>query len=282
MQNEQENAETYAQSQKQRKLERDFRKARLEYAAAKAQGADEQTVKAAQEKLKQADERLDRFEKETGRRRRREREYGPEMRHQGPTPNEQTFKEKARLHTQNPLTVSERGLDAEGFVEKFKGMTGKPEVDASIKESAVEMLKHRGGTDREDLHLIDGDTGEVIHKLTTSDESNSISYDAETQAAIERAHIEGRSIVAIHNHPNGLPPSLDDGSSARAHGYDFGVVVGHNLEVWTYGKTETVIPSELCEQLHSGLQKKYHSMFDFDDKEWYDLLKVAGMEVKRR
>lgn len=77
MQNERENAKTYAQSQKQRKLERDFRKARLQYATAKAQGADEATVKAAGEKLKQADERLDRFEKETGRRRRREREYGP-------------------------------------------------------------------------------------------------------------------------------------------------------------------------------------------------------------
>ena len=62
MQNEAENAETYALSQKQRKLEREFRKARLEYATAKAQGADEATVKAVQEKLKRADEKLDRFE----------------------------------------------------------------------------------------------------------------------------------------------------------------------------------------------------------------------------
>lgn len=77
MQNEQENAETYAQSQKQRKLERDFRKARLEYESAKAQGAEKTTIDAAREKLKRTDERLDRFEKETGRRRRREREYGP-------------------------------------------------------------------------------------------------------------------------------------------------------------------------------------------------------------
>lgn len=91
MQNEQENAETYAQSQKQRKLERDFRKARLEYTTVKAQGADEQAVKAAQEKLKQADERLDRFEKETGRRRRREREYGP-VQANGPTSSELTRK----------------------------------------------------------------------------------------------------------------------------------------------------------------------------------------------
>lgn len=36
MQNEAENAETYALSQKQRRLERDFRKARLEFESAKA------------------------------------------------------------------------------------------------------------------------------------------------------------------------------------------------------------------------------------------------------
>lgn len=76
-QGEAENARQYAESQKQRKLERDFRKARREYAATKAQEAPDDAMKKAAEKLKQADEKLDRFEKETGRRRRREREYGP-------------------------------------------------------------------------------------------------------------------------------------------------------------------------------------------------------------
>ena len=75
-QNESQNAETYAQSQKQRKLEREFRKARLEVDVAKAQG-DKEGLKKAREKLKDADAKLDRFEKKTGRRRRREREYGP-------------------------------------------------------------------------------------------------------------------------------------------------------------------------------------------------------------
>ena len=75
-QGEEENARDYALSQKQRGLERDFRKARLDADVAKAQG-DEEGLKAAKAKLKEANERLDRFEKETGRRRRREREYGP-------------------------------------------------------------------------------------------------------------------------------------------------------------------------------------------------------------
>lgn len=75
-QDEEENARQYAQSQKQRGLERAFRKARLDTAVAKAQGDDE-GLKKAREKLREADDRLNRFERETGRRRRREREYAP-------------------------------------------------------------------------------------------------------------------------------------------------------------------------------------------------------------
>lgn len=74
-QNEEQNAKQYAESQKHRALERDFRKARTEYAIAKEQGAPEAKQKKLREKLKDADAKLDRFTKETGRKRRREREY---------------------------------------------------------------------------------------------------------------------------------------------------------------------------------------------------------------
>ena len=75
-QNEAENAKTYALSQKQRGLEREFRKARLDVNVAKEQG-DAADLAAAKERLNRANEKLDRFEQETGRRRRREREYVP-------------------------------------------------------------------------------------------------------------------------------------------------------------------------------------------------------------
>jgi len=75
-QNEDENARQYAESQKQRGLEREFRKARLDLDVAKAQG-DEEGLRQAREKLQDADAKLDRFTKETGRKRRREREYAP-------------------------------------------------------------------------------------------------------------------------------------------------------------------------------------------------------------
>ena len=122
-QNEQENAETYALSQKQRRLERDFRKARLEYESAKAQGADEATVKATREKLHRADERLDRFEKESGRRRRREREYAtvnakwpentpkPSMSDQEPSESDQKAPESVQRQVNRNQRLPENATD---------------------------------------------------------------------------------------------------------------------------------------------------------------------------
>ena len=76
LQGEEENARQYAQSQNQRGLERKFRSARLDMEVARAQG-DAEGLKQAREKLKDADVRLDRFIRETGRKRRREREFAP-------------------------------------------------------------------------------------------------------------------------------------------------------------------------------------------------------------
>ena len=145
MQNEQENAETYAQSQKQRKLERDFRKARLEYATAKAQGADEAELKAAREKLKQADERLDRFEKETGRRRRREREYGP-VQTKGPTSSELTRKveeaAKGGRHPESAQKAPESVQKPQESAQKPQESAQKPaESDRRPPESAPESVQ---------------------------------------------------------------------------------------------------------------------------------------------
>ena len=76
-QDEGENARAYAESQKQRGLERDFRRARLDLDVAQAQGADQEEMVQLRRRMREADARLDRFTRDTGRKRRREREYAP-------------------------------------------------------------------------------------------------------------------------------------------------------------------------------------------------------------
>lgn len=82
-QDEEQNAKQYADSQKQRGLERELRQARLDLEVAKAQGETE--LQPLKDKLVKADSALDRFVASTGRRRRREREYAP-IKAEWPTP----------------------------------------------------------------------------------------------------------------------------------------------------------------------------------------------------
>ena len=76
-QSEEENAKTYEESQKQRELERKLRKEKLDLEVMKAQGAPADEIKAQQARVKKASDDIATFCDETGRTRRRNREYTP-------------------------------------------------------------------------------------------------------------------------------------------------------------------------------------------------------------
>jgi len=144
-----------------------------------------------------------------------------------------------------------KALDAPGFAEKFKGITGIDVVDDSIYKYSVEILTHRNGSSGEDLYLIDGKTGGLIYAQKESVGALSVDYNRDMEDAIKKAHKEDVSIIALHNHPNSMPPSLDDGSSAKSHGYALGVTVGHNLNVHTYTPTNGIYSTEDCRLFHN-------------------------------
>lgn len=190
--------------------------------------------------------------------------------------------ENERLLLSSPNTVNLKVLDAPGYVEKYQNITGSEETDNKIYEYAKTILDHRNGTNYEDLYLIDAKTGDPIFRLTTSDVSHGVQYNDQIEAAIEQAHNEGKEIIAIHNHPNGLPPTMDDGVSAYDHGYSKGVVIGHNLEVFTYTPTDASYTKEECQEVHDAINGVLQFLVEPDDDIWYSTLRNYGMEVIRK
>ena len=77
IQDAEQNAQQYAESQRQRALERELRQARLDLDIAKARNEEKGYIKEKRDAVRAANERLDNFYEETGRKRRREREYKP-------------------------------------------------------------------------------------------------------------------------------------------------------------------------------------------------------------
>ena len=77
MQDEEENAKAYAESQQQRAMERKLREEKRDLEVMKAQGASEDEMKAQRQRIRQASEDIDTFCNDTGRTRRRNREAAP-------------------------------------------------------------------------------------------------------------------------------------------------------------------------------------------------------------
>ena len=77
MENAEQNAKTYEESQKQRTLERKLRNEKRDLEVLKAQGASEDVLKEQRRRVRKASKDIDEFCAETGRARRRNREYTP-------------------------------------------------------------------------------------------------------------------------------------------------------------------------------------------------------------
>lgn len=146
--------------------------------------------------------------------------------------------ERARKHLlrDHPeIKVDWQTVHSPAYHEKFASITDNETLNENLYKAAKEILNHRDGFMQEDLYLLDAQTGKVLHKQTSSTTDQSVTYTKKMRAVMREN--EGR-LVAIHNHPQGMPPSGSDFVSQRKHGYTLGVVVGHNGKIYRYGVGE--------------------------------------------
>lgn len=109
--------------------------------------------------------------------------------------------------TKNAFTVNFRKIYTKAYTDKYIG-TGKNRiVDNRIKNEAVEMLRHRSGTEYEDLVFLDTRTGKNIIKRVDSAMLRGVKL---KQDEIEKIQNYEGKLVSIHNHPGGTRPSLQD------------------------------------------------------------------------
>ena len=170
-QDEEANAKEYAESQEQRRLERELRGEKRELAVMKAQGATEEEITAQKARITQANNNLDSFCDSTGRARRRELEYTP-INATWPDDYKQTYYERGTIR-RNPLNqtttknVAQNATPApteqytiEGHTEKLKRTMTESEYKefatlankaetaklyATYGDSCADVLRVRGG-----------------------------------------------------------------------------------------------------------------------------------------
>lgn len=123
-------------------------------------------------------------------------------------------------------------LKSEEYKNKFKGITGNTKVDEQLYQQSKAILTHRNGTDKEDLCLIDSQTGKIVGRQSNSKIDFGVEYNSSIENAIKK-NPRG-TLISIHNHPTNNPPTGSDFVSNGSNGYKLGIAVTHNGKVFTY------------------------------------------------
>lgn len=189
--------------------------------------------------------------------------------------------ERTKGESISGYSVDEKRIQSQSYRMKYHGITGDARVDDRICESARSLLTMKSGTAEEGLILFDRDTGKTIYSKLINSIDLGVQYNKDIYEAIAIARRDGSRIIALHNHPGGVPPSADDAVSALVHGYDFGVVAGHNGEVYTYQPSRHPYSVAECERIQNNINLQLIGQTDIY-KTWSDMLSLYGIKIERR
>lgn len=127
-------------------------------------------------------------------------------------------------------------IDSGEYRNKFNHITDNDDVNRIIYAKAKEMLKHRSGTEFEDMYWIDKTSGKIVVCATDETIEKSVRYTEKIKKAIK-----GRmNLITIHTHPGSMPPSIADFNSAYRHNYKLSLVACHDGKVFSYESNEEV------------------------------------------
>lgn len=171
-------------------------------------------------------------------------------------------------------------FDSEEYRCIFEGLTPSKDTNDSIYHYSRRSIVDNWGTAKESMFLIDIDSNKLIGSIERDEDKNEleIKYTEEFRATLNNVIRNNIRVIAIHNHPNGYPPSLDDISKMAENHYTLAIVAAANGLVYIYHNPNNLIfTKEECEDCHQLIAFNVTAGFDIDRayKEVYNTLGVS-------
>ena len=126
------------------------------------------------------------------------------------------------------------------YRRKFDKITDNKDVNRVLYQKAKEMLVHRSGTLYEDMYWIDADTGKVVASALNEKEKSKIIYSDKLKKTLKKALNDKTDVIAMHTHPQSMPPSIADFNSSSMNDYLINLVICHDGKIFRYASEETV------------------------------------------
>ena len=179
------------------------------------------------------------------------------------TAAEESEKQFGVRYGDNAIDVDFGYINSKSFENKFSRITNNPKANNAVYDISKTMLKHCDGTEHEDMYLLSMD-GDVISKVTDSVSRFGINYSDEFKKALADVARNNTPVIAVHNHPHGTPPSIDDFRKAFENKYAIGIVVGHNGQVYSYINRDSEISAKLADQIADDIEFLFRMGWDID------------------
>ena len=153
------------------------------------------------------------------------------------------------------------------FVDKLKNHPKTSHISDSIARVSRQMLQHRNGTPYEDYYLLDAETGRVVALSNKARKKKGVVYNDQVRKAFKES--SEQSLISIHNHPSGYPPSLSDFASLQQRSKNntvkYGLTIGHDGSVYWYSKPN--------KRIHKKANQEYENLIE-------KMIKLGYTEVK--
>ena len=153
------------------------------------------------------------------------------------------------------------------FVDKLKSHPKTSHISDSIARVSRQILQHRNGTQYEDYYLLDAETGRVVALSNKARKIKGVVYNEQVRKAFKES--PEQSLISIHNHPSGYPPSLSDFASLQQRNKNntvkYGLTIGHDGSVYWYSKPN--------KRIHKKANQEYENLIE-------KMIKLGYTEVK--
>ena len=191
-------------------------------------------------------------------------------------PADMSYKEWYDKYVEKPrereLSGGEHGANldyvrSDEFLNKLKKHPKTSHLSDSIARVSRQMLQHRNGTPYEDYYLLDAETGRVVALSNKARKRKGVVYNEQVRKAFKES--PEQSLVSIHNHPSGYPPSLSDLASLQQRSKNntvkYGLTIGHDGSVYWYSKPN--------KRIHKKAEQEYENLIE-------KMIKLGYTEVK--
>ena len=153
------------------------------------------------------------------------------------------------------------------FVDKLKNHPKTSHISEPIARVSRQMLQHRNGTPFEDYYLLNAETGRVVALSNKARKRKGVVYNDQVRNAFKEN--PEQSLVSMHNHPSGYPPSLSDFVSLQQRSKNntvkYGLTIGHDGSVYWYSKPN--------KRIHKKANQEYENLIE-------KMIKLGYTEVK--